>query len=56
MVEIFIRRYHTSILFAVIDKARGDAFAGVIALINTSSSNLRLRSLSLSAWDLKRSA
>jgi RimJ/RimL family protein N-acetyltransferase len=40
MIEIFIRRQPACIMFAVIDKARGDAFAGVIALINTSSSNL----------------
>jgi RimJ/RimL family protein N-acetyltransferase len=39
-IETLIRRYPMCILFAVIDKARGDAFAGVIGLINTSPTNL----------------
>ena len=40
MIENLVRRYPMCILFAVIDKARGDAFAGVIGLINTSPTNL----------------
>jgi RimJ/RimL family protein N-acetyltransferase len=40
MIEILIRRHSMCILFAVIDKARGDAFAGVIALINAHPENL----------------
>ena len=39
-VENDLRRDPMSILFAVIDKARGNAFAGVIALLNTFPMNL----------------
>ena len=39
-VETFVRRHPTCILFAIIDKARGDAFAGVIGLISTTPMNL----------------
>jgi RimJ/RimL family protein N-acetyltransferase len=39
--EIFMRRLPFCILFAIIDKARGDAFAGVVSLVNTSSKDLR---------------
>jgi RimJ/RimL family protein N-acetyltransferase len=39
-IETFVRRHPTGILFAIIDKARGDAFAGVIGLINTTPMNL----------------
>ena len=38
--ENFARRHPNSILFAIIDKARGGAFAGVIALLNTIPMNL----------------
>jgi RimJ/RimL family protein N-acetyltransferase len=39
--EILIRRIPMCILFAIIDKARGDAFAGVISLVNTLHTDLR---------------
>ncbi|KAH9989526.1 acyl-CoA N-acyltransferase [Russula vinacea] len=39
-VETFMRRYPTGILFAIIDKPRGNAFAGVIGLLNSSPVNL----------------
>lgn len=39
-VETVARRNPTAILFAVIDKARGNAFAGVIALLTTFPMNL----------------
>ncbi|KAF8490170.1 acyl-CoA N-acyltransferase [Russula emetica] len=38
--ETLVRRNPMAILFAVIDKARGDAFAGVIALLSTFPMNL----------------
>jgi RimJ/RimL family protein N-acetyltransferase len=40
-IEIFIRRSPMCILFAIIDKARGDAFAGVVSLANAMPENLR---------------
>jgi RimJ/RimL family protein N-acetyltransferase len=40
MTENLMRRYPMCILFAVIDKARGNALAGVIGLINTTPTNL----------------
>jgi RimJ/RimL family protein N-acetyltransferase len=39
-IETLIRRRPTNILFAIIDKARGDAFAGLIGLIGASPTNL----------------
>ena len=39
-VELFVRRSPMAILFAIIDKARGDGFAGVIALLGTLPMNL----------------
>jgi RimJ/RimL family protein N-acetyltransferase len=39
-VELRVRRNPTWILFTIIDKARGDAMAGVIGLIRTSPANL----------------
>ena len=39
-IELRVRRDPTWILFAIIDKARGGAMAGVIGLINVSSANL----------------
>jgi len=39
-IETLIRRRPAHILFAITDKARGDAFAGVIGLIGTSPTNL----------------
>jgi RimJ/RimL family protein N-acetyltransferase len=39
-VETIVRRSPMAILFAVIDKARGNAFAGVIALLTTFPMNL----------------
>ena len=40
-IEILIRRFPQCILFAIIDKARGDALAGVVALVNTIPDHLR---------------
>jgi RimJ/RimL family protein N-acetyltransferase len=40
VVEVFVRRQPTNILFAIIDKARDDALAGVIGLFFTSPENL----------------
>ena len=40
-IEFLIRRIPGCILFAIIDKARGDAFAGVVSLINTMPTQLR---------------
>jgi RimJ/RimL family protein N-acetyltransferase len=39
-VELRVRRDPTCILFAIIDKARGGAMAGVIRLVNVSPANL----------------
>ncbi len=39
-VETFIRRNPMAVFFAIIDKARGDAYAGVIALLGTYPPNL----------------
>jgi RimJ/RimL family protein N-acetyltransferase len=39
--EILIRRSPKCILFAIIDKARGDALAGVACLVNTTPAHLR---------------
>ena len=39
--EIFIRRLPVCITFAIIDKARGDALAGVVSLVNTTPAHLR---------------
>jgi RimJ/RimL family protein N-acetyltransferase len=41
MTEILIRRPPMCILFAITDKARGDALAGVISLVNASPTQLR---------------
>jgi len=41
MIEFLLRRPPMCIFFAIIDKARGDALAGVVALVNTSPANLR---------------
>ena len=38
--EIFIRRLPACITFAIIDKARGDALAGVVSLVNTTPAHL----------------
>ena len=40
-IELFTRRPPMSILFAIIDKARGDALAGVVSLANTTPEHLR---------------
>ena len=40
-IEFLIRCPPQCILFAIIDKARGDALAGVVALVNTIPDNLR---------------
>ena len=40
MTELYVRRDPNWILFAIIDKARGGAMAGLIGLINTSPENL----------------
>ncbi|SRR6266478_1445584 len=40
-IEILIRRSPMCISFAIIDKARSDAFAGMISLVNTDPENLR---------------
>ncbi|KAI0270165.1 acyl-CoA N-acyltransferase [Russula aff. rugulosa BPL654] len=39
-IETLVRRRPAYILFAIIDKARGDAFAGVIGLFGASPTNL----------------
>jgi RimJ/RimL family protein N-acetyltransferase len=39
--EILIRQPPLCLLFAIIDKARGDALAGVISLVNVNPANLR---------------
>ena len=39
--EILLRRSPQCILFAIIDKARGDALAGVVSLVNTTPEHLR---------------
>jgi hypothetical protein len=39
-VELRVRRNPSWILFAIIDKARGGAMAGVVALIDASAENL----------------
>ena len=41
MTEILLRNLPTSILFAIIDKARGDALAGLVSLVNTTPPHLR---------------
>ncbi|KAI0270163.1 acyl-CoA N-acyltransferase [Russula aff. rugulosa BPL654] len=41
-IETLVRRRPAYILFAIIDKARGDAFAGVIGLIRASPANLSI--------------
>jgi RimJ/RimL family protein N-acetyltransferase len=40
-IEFLIRRNPHCLLFAIIDKARGDALAGVVSLINTLPESLR---------------
>ncbi len=39
-IEAFVRRNPMAIMFAIIDKARGDALAGVITLLNTFPQNM----------------
>jgi hypothetical protein len=41
-IESFVRRHPTCVLFAIIDKVRGDAFVGVIGLTNSSLMNLSI--------------